>query len=120
MYPFAKVLVLFYGLYDVRVKVPWERGRKLYARHPRGRDVPQKPRERGCAFEPFEARLRLRAVAVDVLPYELHLPVTLPEELPNLFDYRGSRATTLAPARVRHDAVRAELIAPLYYGDERR
>src|SRR5919205_751773 len=110
--------MLLNGVYDVRVEVPRKRGRELYARYPCRRHRPQKPRERCRALDPFEPRLVPGAVAVDVLPYQLNFLVTLLKEPSNLFDYLGGSAATFAPARIRHDAVCAELITPLYDWDE--
>ena len=58
------------------------------------------------------------AEAVDGLPQEQHLARAGVDEAAHLVDHLARRAVALRPARVRHDAEGAALVAALHRGDE--
>src|SRR5216684_1382037 len=64
---------------------------------------------------------RMRAmIGVDVLPDQRHFAHAGASEVPHLGDDLFDRARDLRAARVRHDAERAEFVAPFLHGDESR
>ncbi len=59
-------------------------------------------------------------IGVDVLPDQRHFAHAGASEVPHLGDDLFDRARDLRAARVRHDAERAEFVAPFLHGDESR
>ena len=60
-----------------------------------------------------------RLVVIDDLTQQLNFPMTRARRLPGFGDDVGGRPHPLVPARVRHDAERAELVAPFDDRDAR-
>ncbi len=97
-------------LHDVPSKVPGMAGRKANA--PDARHLPHGGQQFGEAALPFRV-----PVAVHVLAQKLNLGVTLVGNPPRLVQHRPRASAALLAARVRHNAVGAELVAPLNDGD---
>src|SRR5205814_4213760 len=71
------------------------------------------------ASEFFQALIRLRTIAVDILPYELNLPVPRFEQPPDFSDDLRRGPTSLAAPRIRNDTVSTEFVTTFYDGHER-
>ena len=57
-------------------------------------------------------------IGIDILTQKRHLPVALRAKVLQLGENRRKLAGTFTPARIRHDAVRAEIIAAAHDRDE--
>lgn len=119
MHPVTQILKLVQSRHNICVKIPREGGSEFDPLHARRRHRAQESGEGGGAAKLSQAVVRSRAIAIDVLPYQLHLPVTLSAESANLLDDLQGRATALPPTRERDYAVGAKLITPLYDGNKR-
>src|SRR5438874_1532196 len=78
-------------------------------------DAPQQPPQ-----GPRAAVESFAMIGVDVLSDQRHFAHAGPREMPHLGDDLCDRARDLRTARVRHDAERAELVAPFLHRDESR
>ena len=94
--PIAKVRVLLDGGNDVRVKIAWERGRKLDSRQASGGNGSQQAAERRRARETFESIFNSRAVTVDVLADEMNFFLAKRLQALRLGDDLACRAAALA------------------------
>src|ERR1700733_6149124 len=88
----------------------WMRRGKAYA--PDSRNLCNRGQQFGEAPLPFRI-----AIAVHVLAQQLNLRVAALRHPPRLGQHRGGRPAALLPARIRHHAVGAKLVASLDNGD---
>ena len=118
MNPLAEVFVFIDRGHDVRMKITWERSRKLDALNSGRRRRSQQSTERGSAFESFQPCLSPRPVTVYVLSNQMNFAIAVVTQL-LYFSYDLNRGATLfSSARIRNNAIRAELVAAFDDGNK--
>src|SRR5207244_4483235 len=111
MNPLAKIFVFIDRRDDVRMKVSRKRRRELDSLHSGRSDCAKQTTEGSGAFERVQTVFDLRPITIYVLTNQMNLAIAMPAQLVDLGDDFGSGSTLFATARIRNNAVSAELVA---------